>query len=281
MAVGGAGASSGIDLGALTDSGLARLAAFLSGLGEAAAVSGVAAGAAVLGGFGLALIPSSMATGKWVKVPGPGDVSYFLSPNEPGVGFRYTTRDGVRHSWTAVAGPNGVFPGPDGREIARRVKTAAGVALIVSTAALLGQDHPGPKLCPAQTKGPGGGLLGREYEDFMKARFNPGNPTPSGLAYNFTDPADGRPVSIDDCFQKLGQPIAEYKGPNFEKHMLKNDPPWKGMFRDMMEQAERQDRARQGRPLIWFFAEKAVADRMRTAFEDAGLGITVVWAPMR
>lgn len=187
----------------------------------------------------------------------------------------------ARRTWTTGPGPGGGYQGPDGREIARWVKTASGVALLVSTGALLGQDHGDPKVCPAPTRGPGGGVLGRAYEDFMKPRFNPGNPTPSGLAYDFTDPADGKPVSIDDCFQKLGQPLAEYKGPGFLKHMLKNDQPWNGMFGEMMKQAGRQDSARQGRRLIWFFAEEPVADFMRKQFKDENLNITVIWAPMK
>jgi len=151
-------AAVGLDLGAMTQRGLSAVATFLAGTTE---ISGAAAATGAVTFAGVLFVPSTGPTGKWVNVPGPGNVSYFHNPDETGITFRYTTADGVRREWRAglKEGPNGGgYRGPDGRIIARWVKTGAKIGLVVSTAALLGADSDEGKLCPAPVKDNGGEL---------------------------------------------------------------------------------------------------------------------------
>ncbi len=201
-AIGVGKAETSLDLGAMTARGLSGLAAFVAGLAD---VSAVAAGLGLAAGAGVLLIPSAGPRGKWVQVGGQGDLSYFFSPDEPGITFRYTTADGVQRTWSAgPEGPDHGYRGPDGRIIARWVKTAGKVALVVSTAALVGPRADEPQVCPAPSPDKGG-PLGRRYEDFVKVQFNPGNPTPSGLAYEFFDPRE-RQVPKNRRLQMAGGP---------------------------------------------------------------------------
>jgi hypothetical protein len=210
------------------------------------------AGAAV-GGFGLSLIPTNGPLGRWIKLPGPGDVSVFQHLDEPGLVFRYTTTDGVRRQWMAAPAAGGVYLGPDGKVIARWTKVAGGLGLVVSTAALLNDER--PKLCPA-TVPDDHGPHGVAYEEMMKRLWNPGNPTPKGMAYGFYGHG-GNLVKIDDCQQQTGI-LAEYKGPGYAYHLAKNDPVWRGQLRCMLDQAERQTEAARGKSLVWFFSEWSV-----------------------
>ena len=102
----------------------ARLvAAFIAGLAPTTALGMTAA---VAGGVGLAFIPSGGPTGRWVRFPGPGNISYFQSPDVPGLLFRYTTADGKEEtpgrsgSWGRISGSedrSGVRPlGEDRRQ---------------------------------------------------------------------------------------------------------------------------------------------------------------------
>jgi hypothetical protein len=264
----------GLDLGAMSGRALGAVATFIARLGE---VSAGAAAAGLAVGFGVLFIPSTGPRGRWVKVGGPGKISYFQSPDVPGLAFRYTTPDGVQRTWDAAPGPGGNYRDPDGRAIARWVKTGAKAGLVVSTAALLGQEAGEPQLCPAQVPD-NGGKRGQEYEAFVKARFNSGNPTPTGLAYSFVDPRTGI-VKIDDCQHQTGA-AAEYKGPGYAEHMLKEDPVWVGMLSGIDTQAARQVRATVNRPLIWFVDEKPLVRFLRARFFEKDYNILVVYLPM-
>lgn len=204
----------GIDIGSLSRPALIGLTRFLSGF----AIAPEALAGAAIGGFGLNLIPTNGPLGRWIKLFGPGNVSVYQHLDEPGLSFRYTTADGVQHQWDAAPAPGGVYLGPDGKVIARWTKVAGALGLIVSTAALLNDER--PKLCPA-TVPDNHGPLGLAYEAFMKRVFNPGNPTPAGMAYGFYGPA-GNLVRIDDCQQQTGI-LAEYKGPGYAYHLAKKD----------------------------------------------------------
>jgi hypothetical protein len=160
--------------------------------------------------------------------------------------------------------------------IARRVKTAAEAGIVVSTAALLGNDEEG--LCPAPIDDPGSDA-GRKYEDFVKKFFNPGNPTPSGMAYRFSNQLLNESRKIDDCQQRTGA-LAEYKGPAFMRRFLRQDKVWGWTVEKWDKQARAQIAVKGTRPLIWFFAEKPVADFMRERFEKRGYDITVEYLPM-
>jgi len=153
----------------------------------------------------------------------------------------------------------------------------------MASAAALGIDPTGqPQLCPAYKPDRYQGPRGKAYEDYMKERFNPLNPTPSGMAYYFYDPKSGKLPAIDDCQQLTGA-LAEYKGPNFEKHMLKNDVPWQGMRDDILKQSLAQASAAGDRPITWYFAEESVADYFRPIFAKPNGGrenIRVEWVPL-
>ena len=265
-------AAPSINLGAMSAAALSRLASFIGRLSTTELLGAVA------GGFGLALIPTDMATGQWVKLPGPGDVSMFRSPNVPGLTFRYTTRDGVQREWRTTVGANGAYPGPDGRDLARWARVAGKLALVVSTAALLDQDADEPRLCPA-AEPDRGGEGGARYEDYMKALYNPGNPTPHKMAYQFIDSRDGDPVMIDDCQHRTGN-VAEYKGPGYLKNFLRQNYVWNQQLIKMLYQADLQVHAKGARHITWFFAEKPVADYMRTVFATIYPEIEVVWHPI-
>jgi hypothetical protein len=267
-----------LDLGTLSGGALARVAAFVGALAPASAVGAVAAG---VGGFGLSLIPMDIPTGRWKRIAGPGNISVFQSPTVPGVGFRYTTADGVREDITVAPGPGGEFRDPKtGRVFARLVRTGAALQLLISTATLLRSN--GPQLC-TNPKEENHGLRGREYEDYVKAYFNRGNPTPSGVGYAFQKLRNENSVTFDDCQKRTGD-LAEYKGPGFEKSLIRNDAAWWGQESKMILQAEDQveaDGLAGNRPIYWFFAERSVADHMAGIFQHISPLIHVVWFPMK
>ena len=99
------------------------------------------------------------------------------------------------------------------------------------------------------------------------------------MAYAFWSPSAHRWVKIDDCLQATGKDLAEYKGPKYEKHLLKNDGPWRGMWAGMKNQAKDQVDAKGDRSLTWFFEEKPVADYVRKEFKKPYPGIVVRWLP--
>jgi hypothetical protein len=269
------GAGAGLDLGAMSEAALAGLVRFL---GAAAVDSGALALGGVVAGFGLAFIPNPGPKGISVHVDGPGDISFYQGFGETYGKFTYTTADGVRHTLNLLPDPDGNYRGPDGRVIARGVLRAAGAGLLINTAALLGEEDNGPRLCPAPSPDRGG-ARGRAYEDFVKPLFNPGNPTPSGLAYDFTDPRTGNSAKIDDCQQRTGA-LAEYKGPGYAAHLLADDRIWGWMLPKLDKQVTTQSLARGSRPLIWFVDEKPLADFLGKRFHDEGLPISVYWLPM-
>ena len=268
--------ATGLDLGALSEAALAQLARFLIRLGEAGA-SATAAGAVTF--FGVLFIPSTGPQGRWVKVGGPGNIRYYHNPDVTTYEIEYTGADGVRRRLFLSPGPKGDYPGPDGKSIIRAVKVGAKYGVLISTAALLGEDSEEPRLCPKPQPDRNRTSRGKAYEDFMKLRTNPQQPTPSGLAYDFFSPTRGAGVLVDDCQQSTGN-IFEYKGTGYDKHFQKKDFIWDHMESEMMSQSEAQFSARGSRKLTWIFAEKPVADEMRKLFDDRKPGIEVDWVPL-
>jgi hypothetical protein len=220
-------------------------------------------------------------TGRWARVAGPGNISVFRSLTVPGVGFRYTTTDGAEHDINVAPGPGGEFRDPKtGQIFARFVRTAGTLKLLINTATLLRSKD--PQLCPVP-KPEQHGSRGQEYEDYVKAWFNPGNPTPPGFGYAFRKLRNDNPVTFDDCQRQLGW-LAEYKGPGFASHLEKDDGVWLGQRAKMIRQAEDQVEATElagNRPIYWFFAERSVADKMREDFRKISPLIRVIWFPMK
>jgi hypothetical protein len=257
---------------------LAAVAAFVSRLLPATAAGAIGA---VAGGIGLSFVPSVGPIGRWVRVPGPGNISYFQSPDVLGLVFRYTKANGEQEELKVGPGPGGDYRDPrTGKVFARWVKTGGKVGLIIATNLLLQtEDHNG-RLCPSP-KEEHHGPKGRDYEDFVKKYFNYGNPTPSGFGYGFINPQTGKWVVFDDCQHKSGA-LAEYKGPGYAEFLQnpKKEFLWNSAFQKMVGQAERQEAARDGRPIIWFFDEKVVKEQVEAQLGDRFRDIQFVWLPM-
>jgi len=258
----------------MSETALASVTTFVSGLAGTSAIA-LTAGAAA--GFGVLFIPSSGPQGRWVNVGGRAGVSYFRNPDELGISFRYTGPDGKVRTIAGSPGGGG-FRGPDGRQLARWVRVAGRIGLVVSTGAFVDYEPDQPKVCPTPLPDRNPTDRGRAYEDFMKRFINPENPTPSGFSYYFPNAVNDE-TTFDDCHHKSGD-LFEYKGPGYESHYLKHDIPWQGMLFDMMEQAIAQNSVKGNRRLTWVFHERRIAIYMNTFFKRLGLDIHVVWSQM-
>jgi hypothetical protein len=269
-------------LAGLSPAALRGVLGFISGLAETGAFATTLTAAGAIATLGVLFIPNRGPRGQWVHVGGPGDVSYYHNPDERTIFLRYTPPDGVQRTLALSPDPNGDYRGPDGDIVARAVSFATKAGLIISTAALVGDRKDQPQLCPAPGPDRNQTARGKAYENYMKSLFNPGHPTPDGMAYYVPNPKSGKLPAIDDCQQQTGM-FAEYKGPGFEAHMLKNDPVWSGMLSKIKTQSLEQAEATEGKHLVWYFAEKSVADKITMDFEDWKEGrerIEVEWAPM-
>ena len=259
----------GIDLGAMSAVALRSLVA---SLGEAV----VAAGAPVAIGLGLAFIPTSRGSrGKWVHVGGPNDLSYMRNLDERNIHFRFKDAQGKQQEYIAPPGPDGNYRGPDGRVIARWVKAGQRLALVLKLAAFAAeqqdQKDKQPKRCPLPGPDhPGARDKDRDFEDRMKRIVNPEAPTPRGEGYTLRR-SDGEATVFDDCQRRTGW-LFEAKGTGYAVHLTKNDFVGRNMIDGMLKQSGQQVDASGGRQLVWVFAEKAAADRMRQEFRDAKYG---------
>jgi hypothetical protein len=232
-----------------------------------------AAAAPAIAGFGLALIPNPVPKPQWVKIGGPGNVSYFLRAEETAIQLRYTDRNGAVRTTAGNLDPNGDYKEPNGRTLARWVRIGAKVGLLISTTALAENiaNSDDPKLCPApEADRPGAREKDRDYEDYVKAIINPGKATPRGLAYWFSKP-DGA-VAIDDCQHSTGD-LFEIKGHGYAKHLAKDKYPGDGMIEKIIKQAKSQLQGGKGRQLTWIFAEKYAADYVRAGFKQLDEGL--------
>jgi hypothetical protein len=135
----------------------------------------------------------------------------------------------------------------------------------------------GPKVCPdpgpdkSGFKSPGA----IAYQMYVGQQVN-GQPLPPGIGIKMMRP-DGRPVYFDDCQEATGT-LIEAKGLGYSDALNSGKLfPWLGMYLRMMSQAKRQLEAADGRPITWYFAEEDVADRMRAAFAEKRLPISVVY----
>ena len=268
----GALAGGGFDLAAMSAATLARLATFVTVLGEAGLLGASILAGGVAAAVGIVVASGTGPKGKWVRVGGPGDVSYFLQPDESAIRFRYTTANRVEEIFTASPDPDGNYRDPQGNPIAKWVRTAGKIALVINLAAFAGADKSSPNLCPdARQDRPGARPKDQDFEDFMKAQVNPDNPTPRGMAYQFYNPATGKFVTIDDCQHETGF-IFEYKGTTYSR-LLSDKTIGPIVMQGMVDQALDQVAASQGRQLVWVFAEKSAADAVRARFKVDGEGL--------
>jgi len=130
-----------------------------------------------------------------------------------------------------------------------------------------------PRLCPKETLDRQGGSekvreRARDYEDQVKRWVNPGNPTWRGYGYAFVDPLTGNDVVFDDCQHRTGI-VFEFKGTGIAKHLGNREKyPDKNFIEKAIDQAERQVRASQGRPIVWVFAERDAAVYFERLFHN-------------
>jgi hypothetical protein len=69
-----------------------------------------------------------------------------------------------------------------------------------------------PRLCPAPAKDNRTNDKGLAYEMYVRNIINPGDATPSGLAYKLPNPNDsGKMVSFDECEHATGAFLADAK----------------------------------------------------------------------
>jgi len=156
-------------------------------------------------------------------------------------------------------------------------------------------DFEEPKLCPKPPLPDSQGLVGpsgarsKAYEDYMKAKINPLNPTPHGFGYQLANPFDGGAiVKYDDCQNEpailnLPGSMLEFKGPGYAAKLT--DKYFGEKFTENIEdqwtdQATRQVQASGGRPVVWYFAERPALDFAQKLFNNEKLkGIRLEYAP--
>ena len=248
--------------GALSEPGawIARLST-----GELVAL-GVAALA--LGSAG-ALINLAVVTNKSLRndgvIPGQPPLHYRWYGDERALILSYADASGVQHAIEAELGEDGFFRDQKGRVVGRRLPDGT---MIIDRAALFSQVEAKtkePEACPAA--GPDrphkNGLL---FEDFMKKIINPGNPTPTGYGYKFPNPVTGRDVVFDDCQHRSGV-LFDYKGPNYLAKLESSSRGFReGFTKNVIDEAERQIQACEGRTIVWIFADAADANKVREIF---------------
>jgi hypothetical protein len=210
-----------------------------------------------------------------------------------------TLPDGTRYR--LVAGPDGyslVITTPDGKEIPvpnapdQEVRDSRGQVIgyirdgiFVITQPDLTQN-PG-KACPEAVGDKRGRnrRMARVYEAYIQMLINQ-PPTKPGKGVPLPTPwwdmlanwRRFRRVMFDDCQHETGIMI-EAKGLGYATLLRKNKERTLDQWKD---QARRQASAAeaQGRPLVWFFAEKAAADAARALFEREELKIIVIYMPL-
>jgi hypothetical protein len=107
----------------------------------------------------------------------------------------------------------------------------------------------------------------------MKLWLNPDQPTPPGFGYQLENPMSGKLVYYDDCQHATGS-MAEYKGEGNARIIA-----WamRAQRLDVLtrfagrwvRQATSQIDASEGRPVVWYFAERGSLDFARAVFSHA------------
>jgi len=256
--------------GPLTPAQIAALSRYALRLGGITAV------------LGIILIPSDS-----------GSVVEGTLPGHPDITFKFDKQAGVLRLWRdgQSAGDiifeghpdkDGVFRDAAGNPIARALPDGT---LFVDPDALpkidgrSGNDDNQPRLCPAPTKDqPGADDKDRAYQDYISRLVN-GVALPKGFAVSLFNPVEGKDVHFDDCQRSTGVMI-EAKGTGYQAMMeKKSEYPWAGVEEKLLKQANSQLQAAGARPVVWFVAEKQVANFIRDLFKEENLKITVIWAP--
>lgn len=136
-----------------------------------------------------------------------------------------------------------------------------------------------PKLCPDPSPDRPGAPLDNPYQQYVSMLVN-GRALPPGLAVSLFNPISGNNVVFDDCRLSDGTMI-EAKGDGYLEMLMKgtDNMPWLSVQDKLVNQADAQLQAAQGRPVEWYFKAGPVADYVRELFNRMGIRITVIHAP--
>lgn len=217
------------------------------------------------------------------------NVSYELHPDEFGIrlidkstgrtiGGLYPT--GVRGQYADRK--SGIVAQMEGDDLV--VRSATGTASQAQTRKDEPKQCPDPPLPDRAGMTGERGLRSKAYEDIMKLRTNPTDPTPPRMAYFLPNPQTGRRVSYDDCQRDSTQDLDEYKGYGYADKVGPNaNPSVKANITNAwVGQATRQVLASEGRHLVWNFAELPALEYARTLFQANPLlaGIELRYEPV-
>jgi hypothetical protein len=222
--------------------------------------------------FGLLFIPSPNNVRVEGEVPEMPGLRYSWNRDETLLHLTYAAPDGGQRIFS-VQLDGDVFSDAQGRVVGR-VLSDSTVAIDAAAVSSDLVDDDEPRLCPDTAKDKRTNELGLDYENYIKSIVNPENPTPSYMGYVLSNIA--RPVSFDDCEHSTGTMVEIKDG---YAGFLNSD--WGKVFVAgiFMKQAMDQVQAVGGRPLRWYFSQKAVADYAEKIFDDAGLNIKVKFEP--
>lgn len=235
--------------------------------------------------LGLALVPAAAAL-KSLKatgnVPGYPGMTYRWDRDGTLLVLSYLGPDGGLQTSTARLN-GGVFRDDKGRLIGKLLPD--GQVAIEPAAAFDLEQREEPKKCPH----PEPDYPGRRspqslaYENYIKSRLNPLDPTPPRIGVQLPSLLAKRGlVYYDDCQRSTGM-LAEMKWgyTDFIANLFRR--PFRNLGASWIDQATRQVDASQGRPITWFFSEKIPAQLARKLFDsDPTLArINVVYAPYR
>ncbi len=226
--------------------------------------------------LGVLFIPTNK-TSPEEEYPVPGHPGLRVGRLVGETGWRviYDNQDGDEQ--TILQRPDGTLRDPQGQVVGRVLPNGHVAIDLASVAPGYLKDNE-PRYCPAPVKdnyGAGPNSVARAYEDQVKERVNPAEPTPSGLAVALANPMDnGAIVKFDDCQHSTGM-MVEAKGPTFKAFLerTKKSSFLPNVDGDLLKQATRQIQAAGPREVRWFFADKEVADHTDELFQrhDQGL----------
>jgi hypothetical protein len=222
--------------------------------------------------FGLLFIPSPNNLHVEGEVPEIPGLRYSWNRDETQLNLAYDNPDGGQRTFTAQLDGD-AFRDAQARVIGR-VLSDSTVAIDAAAVSSDLVDDDEPRLCPDTAKDKRTNDLGLDYENYIKSIVNPENPTPTYMGYMLPKVAGS--VAFDDCEHSTGTMVEIKDG---YAGFLDSD--WgkafvAGIF---MKQAMDQVQAAGGRPLRWYFSQKAVADYAEKIFDDATLNIEVKFEP--
>lgn len=222
--------------------------------------------------FGLLFIPSPDNVRVEGEVPEMPGLRYSWNRDETLLHLTYADPDGGQHSFSAQLDGD-VFRDAQGRVVGRVLSDST---VAIDAAALSSDlvDDDEPRLCPDTTKDKRTNDLGLDYENYIKSIVNPENPTPPHMGYMLPKVAGS--VTFDDCEHSTGTMIEVKDGYAGFLDSDRGKTILAGIF---MKQAMDQVQAAGGRPLRWYFSQKAVADYAKEIFGGAGLNIEVKFEP--